>query len=1182
MSSPESIKSQVGDVESPPQSSSTTFATQFPGGLPPTNELKLYSGANLASMLCERFSIVKDTTKHSPNARPKHDHHNSAVLQPVSSERLVEISSRISAKNNERHGRVDNEKQDKDFHQSSSYGERMPSHESEKENSQESLKGGGQPMTNQHSTAEVVNLVYEGKSRAELSAMKSPFEGLTRVPKTYVRIPDDQKALLESDGSWITTGNSSRRTFANLPTKVLEKLTMFNEGVKLTYLGGGKLGNEGFISTEAGSDEDKESEKGSIVETATGNAEAEPQNFEDAEILKSCAPFDADMTDEDDLVSWPTTPDRDIPASYHSRSPTQPLDPSHQTQEQYTPGDRWGDPTWLESGFHGASRRPVREASPELRWRKHEDELVLRDPVVTDQRPISRGTSNGSSDERHLHSSRLMEAGAITPVEPPRDQSHVLNSGIAPSSSPAEEMELAPPHAIDEALEDVIQMRDTLTAQPLVPSTAFHGRQQVQVEQTPFGDPRMQTTHGDGQQRPFKRFHKEFSSDVVIPATLIENGSQDHISFSGMSGTINAETNLHLSKFTSESVEGQVCRSNGYNDSLRNQPQTEFVPPQQMMEEAIDTSLPKGPDDNSLNHHNSGTLAEVKMREVKVACSAPSQALQHQASMTYHVPVSKVKVQNPALPPAPARQSPGSGQSTPRKRRRLTKERATAIPNDFVVRDTKEMARANRRAFQANLLSPNEDALSPRNELVLPAKMLPLDSDDKYNTASKLIDRQAIGSVLQLSAKTSSRQKAYQQASAPQNQNVTDHPVTSKLFDEYKAAYPSFTGDRMAFLKALVYIEWLGKRDKAPHKALWDDFVRTFCQDFPAYIASCRALNKTPKTGIDFYNDEIYPNFNRRVITPYNLQSGLSCDSEDANLIRHQFHKSRTAEKSLEGLSQLGAKVVVPEDHEVARDHPHSNENDIASDTSSYLMPGIRPMACNKLAKRKPFFETASQINATATSTRVPDICADDGIRTPRRLPWSRDAFQQASDSRSMKSQQGSPGDRQKVYLRQSSGSPILGREREDPFSRLQSKSETKKTPITSSSHARSDTFGLTGVSRSKTFLHRTTSLPQARKASVHGLHGPGTSTATSPPGSGGRNVSFDLFVKYKARGNGFSSTTSIPHSKPLLNNRNLQKSARISAHKSVADACNVYLHETVGAREGAEPRDPNTQPWDF
>jgi hypothetical protein len=78
----------------------------------------------------------------------------------------------------------------------------------------------------------------------------NPWEGLSRIPRKYVQIPKDQRAILEHDNAWYTQAPGDRQPRIRLPYKVFKDVQAFHDGL------GNRVSNG---ETDSDGDSDNES-----------------------------------------------------------------------------------------------------------------------------------------------------------------------------------------------------------------------------------------------------------------------------------------------------------------------------------------------------------------------------------------------------------------------------------------------------------------------------------------------------------------------------------------------------------------------------------------------------------------------------------------------------------------------------------------------------------------------------------------------------------------------------------------------------------------------------------------------------------------------------------------------------------------------------------------------------------
>jgi hypothetical protein len=167
---------------------------------------------------------------------------NSYVLKPLSGEKVRDITSRLEAKANEQQSQspvssqlltssVDSKNQ-LPFLKAQNEVEfpHLPANDSEKENSQENPKVGRKAL---HITKSGPIDHYEHERQSvqvlfmDIFHNGNPFEGLKRVPRKYVRIPEAQQSLLEHKDAWYKMHSGSQVSRARIPVTVHKDLIAF-------------------------------------------------------------------------------------------------------------------------------------------------------------------------------------------------------------------------------------------------------------------------------------------------------------------------------------------------------------------------------------------------------------------------------------------------------------------------------------------------------------------------------------------------------------------------------------------------------------------------------------------------------------------------------------------------------------------------------------------------------------------------------------------------------------------------------------------------------------------------------------------------------------------------------------------------------------------------------------------
>ena len=523
----QSQASDITDRGSSPVASltiQTAFATQIRGGKSGldfetapigSREPTITKGASFLSLLnVPRESVTPVISSDKASnvtsiSRTTFKSHSTSILQPVSETRKAEISTRLASKANRQ--------------SSVSLGETtklvVPLEESsppllsgstpegsEKENDQKSLKEQvlklfpkNEPVANADQNA-VSDLII-GQISAE-----NPFEGMKRVPRSYVQIPKNQLALLSSPDSWWRLESSSRASHANLPTEVVQELHSYIDRRQHKRYSHDIHKNR---TAECSQKSLKEEER---VESGSDEDNFEPRDCSDDEVEQSVSLTEGieQPPDDESMMSW-------VESLYSSKCDS--ADP------QAAPDSSLGD---KDGGL---------------------DDMA-------DENPPNVPFTLPSSQELRLSASNVPRVSMVA-----KEKSSYYYD--FPSSSPGddEELEMAVPYALDDQVEEnnaaIDQERET--NQELLPTVV--GKQpMVQVEQTPGHIPPCEKgtfassslRDPEHRERVFmdaRSIDGQVSSDPVIPATF-HDSSQECLPFSRTDHLVDSDDRLGVANST--------------------------------------------------------------------------------------------------------------------------------------------------------------------------------------------------------------------------------------------------------------------------------------------------------------------------------------------------------------------------------------------------------------------------------------------------------------------------------------------------------------------------------------------------------------------------------------------------------------------------------------------------------
>jgi hypothetical protein len=467
-----------------------------------------------------------------------------SVLTPVSADRVSEMTSRLEAKANEQSSQSPacqsieaSGPQSQPISVKNSNLEDTPgpiSDDSEKENSQESLKARRPVMDDTRSKPR--QKANSAQKMVQISIIdqfqdSNPFQGLKRVPRRYVRIPESQQSLLGSKDSWYRPLDNDRPTYANLPAKVRDDLIAFSEKKVSLH-----MPSQRDATSEVDSDD---SDDGQQTRHRTSLYESKELEGEERESLD----FVEDQCNQRE------------PPRICLESPSSIVDSEHQSNENENIPIRSNDQQqiiFFPSMPDGLNQEVDEDAqseeddmswpsSPEQRSKASEENFGSYNVISS-----SNKNRDGSPD---FSESNRQQSTIIYPGMGAGPQSSVLSSSthnksdkgrqnsqatrrsrasvlIPPSSPVEEELEFAIPYAVGDLVEENDSEEEKYSERfQRPPSTALQNPRLVQVEQTPFPQVRqsdgrlLESKQANNFLKEAKRGNDISSSDPRIPAT---------------------------------------------------------------------------------------------------------------------------------------------------------------------------------------------------------------------------------------------------------------------------------------------------------------------------------------------------------------------------------------------------------------------------------------------------------------------------------------------------------------------------------------------------------------------------------------------------------------------------------------------------------------------------------------
>ncbi|EKD12668.1 hypothetical protein MBM_09237 [Drepanopeziza brunnea f. sp. 'multigermtubi' MB_m1] len=858
----------------------------------------------------------------------------------------------------------------------------------------------------------------------------NPFEGLKRIPRRYVRIPGDQKVLLESQDSWFKPNLDGRPRYAAIPAQALSDVTRFMDRDRNAILQ--KSQGSKLASSSSGSVEDIE--QGSAAEEGSSESDSDRAEDMDQSNRKSQAKLqvtsrnfsssgpdiveDVDEEDDDDCMSWSPSP---------------------------------------------------------------EPEKAISQQLAKPQR--SSGNQSSQMTNSYGGAPQPWKPGPKTFVRKPID---------IPPSSPTgvEELELAPIHAIGDVIEagDVQEGARPDSSQEL-PSSHSRSSKYVQVEQTPLSKSRT-PGHAPSRQSLTRGLDAEqhasgnISSDPIIPATFNDTSSsskhvsssteqketekitvalptldpdctplRSQISPSSISRSREDESGLHVGIGYSNEQSPHAIVSARRMDPPRRldilPASSAPAPPgnQQMLNssqnptfsQSIPASSPPGLVSSQINE------AEQQCASTDKIPGVPKPSKKHRATGSDMITEKRVYSKlNRSMRPIAESQVEMNPEADMERNQRIRREIQQAIQEANRIVAEQNAANTTESIVDEEIPAeahggPGDSARSKDARKAVPLKnfkelLYSTESEEQNNAgnARRPSDRQTTRSLapttpievgvrgaitkpfIDAQPRRSSKPELVQEDDivehqTPQNYDERPEPsandiprrneitpaedaalsdTVQSIYDRYKSHYPDYCGNEWCFTKALVYMEWMEESGNGLHRFLCDDFLRVY----PEYEATIIKLSPEKRvTGRVYYNKNIQrPVYQQGIIVPENFSADLlTLNQKDVEKVRSRFN---TPAPVAESKGQAVSPVTAPVEHveETISATPSPLRAQVLGPGQPSPILGcsdrfVRPHA------RERFFETPSQLQNT---TNQPELPADSEASvkttktTKRALPW--------------------------------------------------------------------------------------------------------------------------------------------------------------------------------------------------
>ncbi|KAE8449513.1 hypothetical protein EG329_008122 [Mollisiaceae sp. DMI_Dod_QoI] len=1061
---PSPIRSQDGNyldsgnsfsvVPDPNTNFGTQIATQIDGNREATGIAKAVSKGAPQDLLAllKNPLMAKISTKPAGNERHTQGSASpiptvapSSILRPVSDQRVKGMTTMLEAKANKQQIPVSTQ-----YSASRSLGypkgESLttkprgtesgtpPSDDSEKENSQESLNRGKRVVSKDISSPTTPTTLPDShKSSApfvDLFQGPKPFEGLKRVPRKFVRIPEAQHELLERKDSWYEPNSEGRHTYATVPPKVRQELDQFLDKQRHRTIGNQSddENDDHVESTDSdGSEDEKEPEEEQPASSTTHR-----------DRVRDDLPMDATTASSANIVSTPS------PRLCHA--PNHTFDISHGAGSLSSSGPRPTlriekldvDDQMSDDGSISCFSSPVRDVNEsECRNVLTQAYSISKNKPEKDLAWETR-TLNAESFVPGCSARPVSSASSRRCIEPPKIPAvrPRIRMPIIPSSSPVEEeLELAVPYAVGDVVEveEHEEPSDVPKTSQELPCTAPVDTKLIQVERTPYADLREASTEDLFRGRESKSGKNQISddifSDAVIPATFDNSKSCD-------------ETPM-----LKDDVLVRITNSQGSRGPGLTSPPTKYEQSLEVTED-LDTIRLNGSTSTSLKEQviSSSPISKPESPIVQIpATGRKSEQSSTCGSSPTHIPKRTARVLDPNHEGMPLQYEKTSTTKQEEYNIRGSKEMVKAARHSYLKTLPQEMARTARHNFLKTLAQEQElghkSVSQPSNTgdiKVSSATDAGVRISSTYKEAS-LEDAPSADQDYRFEAQplTSPTARPLEgpavggEGAMPPTVNAIESPIalepenpsfedngaivpaehiefcSSQLmyYDEFKVTYPDYEGSMDAFTRALVYLEWLQK-DCGTTMRYYDDFVRVLDSDHKKHIMKYQHDKERLLTGFKFYNRHVLePVYRYNVISPKNIKAALlTLDRNRVEEMRAKFWESE--ERDSQSITKSNEHQTSSTVHDVTPNGAHTtswrrDSQDISSS------PGVSlPPKKTLLVPRRRFFETASQqvcadkhkaavgtpIRAAATANRSSQVSSNESgskNKSGRRLYWS-------------------------------------------------------------------------------------------------------------------------------------------------------------------------------------------------
>ena len=236
---------------------------------------------------------------------------------------------------------------------------------------------------------------------------------------------------------------------------------------------------------------------------------------------------------------------------------------------------------------------------------------------------------------------------------------------------------------------------------------------------------------------------------------------------------------------------------------------------------------------------------------------------------------------------------------------------------------------------------------------------------------------------------------------------VENIPLSQPTFENFKGAYPDYTGDIKHFLTFCRKIEKLWKLNRL-HKSMWDDFLIRNKIDYVHHVQQCMEDGDDPMPYDKFYNDKISgPKYEQNFLTPQNLESIIYGSDDGRSVLSRDIGAASTPIKT--SSSSMTSVTVTKAQTSMERTRKPAVIIDLTDDDrgdTTTLKKGSSPQSKYpvQLSSRRQVPWTTNS-NAQTSSTPGAKLQSRMTQRHPappgsQALPWSTNQKNSLGDGR--------------------------------------------------------------------------------------------------------------------------------------------------------------------------------------